>query len=45
LKEKYDETKTFMDASNEFLDAYSESILNLMEIALMKEEGEEDSEE
>ncbi len=45
LKEKYDETKIFMEASNEFLDLYSESILDLIELALMKEDGDEDSEE
>ena len=35
LKEKYNNTKTFVEASNLFLDKYSESIYNLMEIALM----------
>lgn len=35
LKEKYNNTKTFIEASNLFLDKYSESIYNLMEIALM----------
>ena len=44
LKEKYNKTKTFMDASNEFLDLYSESILDLIELALMKEEGDESDE-
>lgn len=44
LKEKYDKTKTFIEASNSFLDLYSESIFNLMELALMNE-GDEDSEE
>ncbi len=38
LKEKYNKTKTFIEASNEFLDLYSESIFNLMELALMEEE-------
>lgn len=45
LKEKYKKTKAFMEASNEFLDAYSESMLNLMEIALMKDEDDENAEE
>ena len=44
LKEKYSKTKTFMEASNEFLDLYSESILDLIEFALMKEEGDESDE-
>ena len=44
LKEKYSKTKTFMEASNEFLDLYSESILDLIELALMKEEGDESDE-
>lgn len=35
LKEKYNNTKIFIDASNLFLDKYSESLYNLMEIALM----------
>ena len=35
LKEKYKKTKTFIEASNTFLDNYAESIYNLMEIALM----------
>ena len=34
LKEKYKNTKTFMEASNTFLDKYSETIFKLMEIAL-----------
>lgn len=34
LKDKYKKTKTFIEASNNFLDVYSESIFNLMEIAL-----------
>ena len=33
-----------MEASNEFLDLYSESILDLIEFALMKEEGDESDE-
>jgi hypothetical protein len=33
-----------MEASNEFLDLYSESILDLIELALMKEEGDESDE-
>ena len=44
LKEKYSKTKAFMEASNEFLDLYSESILDLIELALMKEEGDESDE-
>ena len=35
LKEKYKNTKTFIEASNLFLDKYAESIFKLMEIALM----------
>ena len=45
LKEKYSKTKTFMEASNEFLDLYSESILDLIELALMNEEGDDESDE
>lgn len=44
LKAKYKKTKTFMEASNEFLDVYSKTMLDLMEIALMKEDDDEDSE-
>ena len=44
LEEKYEETKTFIESSNTFLDLYSESIFGLMEIALLKED-EEDSQE
>ena len=43
LKEKYNETKTFMEATNTFLDLYSNSVLDLVEIALTQDE--EDSEE
>ena len=39
LKEKYKKTKTFMDASNTFLDYYSESMFNLIEIALAGDEN------
>ena len=45
LKEKYDKTKAFMEASNTFLDLYSEGLFNLMEIALTKDENDENSEE
>ena len=38
LKEKFNKTKAFIEASNEFLDLYSESIFNLIELALMDEE-------
>ena len=44
LKEKYEKTKTFMETSNSFLDLYSESILGLMEIALMSEDGDNSDE-
>ena len=44
LKEKYDKTKTFMESSNEFLDLYSESILDLIEFVLTKK-GDANSEE
>lgn len=42
LKDKYKETKEFMEATNNFLDLYSESILDLVEISLTQ--GEETSE-
>ena len=45
LKEKYEKTKKFMENSNAFLDTYSESIFNLMEIALNKDENDENSDE
>ena len=38
LKEKFNETKTFLEATNKFLDLYSESILDLVEIALTQDE-------
>ncbi len=41
LKEKYKKTKAFMEASNEFLDVYAESMLNLMEVALLEDEEEQ----
>ena len=44
LKEKYSKTKTFIEASNTFLDAYAEGMLNLMEIALMWEDEESSNE-
>jgi hypothetical protein len=34
-----------MENSNTFLDTYSESIFNLMEIALNKDENDENSDE
>jgi hypothetical protein len=40
LKEKYQKTKTFMEASNTFMDAYSESLFNLMIMALSSWEDE-----
>ena len=40
LKEKYQKTKAFMEASNTFMDAYSESLFNLMELALSSWEDE-----
>lgn len=44
LKEKYKETKTFMDATNNFLDLYSKNILDLIELALMNEDGDNSEE-
>ena len=35
LKKKYQKTKTFIEASNTFMDTYSESLFNLMELALL----------
>ena len=40
LKEKYKKTKSFMDASNSFLDSYSKSILELVEMALSENNKE-----
>lgn len=40
LKEKYKKTKAFMEASNTFMDVYSESLFNLIELALSKWEDE-----
>lgn len=39
LKEKYKKTKAFMEASNTFLDLYSESLFSLIEMALKDEEN------
>lgn len=38
LQDKYNETKTFMEASNEFLDLYSEMMFGLMETVLTSED-------
>lgn len=38
LKEKLKETKSFMEASNAFLDQYGQSISKLMELALLEED-------
>ncbi len=38
LKEKYKKTKEFIEASNSFLDLYSESMFTLIEIALSDDE-------
>ena len=43
LKAKVKKTETFIEASNDFLDIYSESIFKLMELSLM--EDDENSEE
>jgi hypothetical protein len=39
LKEKYEKTKAFMEASNTFLDLYAESMFSLIEIALNDDEN------
>ena len=45
LKDKYKETKSFIDASNSFLDLYSEIIFKLVEIAATSDEEEIDDSE
>ncbi len=39
LKEKYKKTKAFMEASNTFLDYYSESMFSLIELALANDDN------
>lgn len=45
LKNKYKETKTFIEASNGFLDLYSEIIFKLAELAATSEDGKIDDNE
>ena len=42
LKDKYKETKSFIDATNSFLELYSEMIFNIMELSLTNEEEIDD---
>ncbi len=45
LKDKYKETKSFIEASNEFLDLYSEILIRLVELAATSEDWEINDEE
>ena len=45
LKDKYKETKSFIEASNGFLDMYSEILIELVELAATSEDWEIDDEE
>lgn len=42
LKDKYEETKSFIEKSNNFLDLYSEIIFKLIELTVTSEDGEID---
>lgn len=45
LKEKYEKTEWFVEVTNNFLDLYSEIMVELMELALTTDEGEISDEE
>jgi hypothetical protein len=42
LKDKYEETKSFIEKSNNFLDLYSEIIFKLIELTITSENGKID---
>lgn len=44
LKEKYKKSKTYIEASNWFLDTYAEMITNLMKVSITAEEWDENEE-